>query len=345
MNDAQNRNKMLVIMDWQPPNNWVFQKELCQYFDTEICFGQAPKSFQSQIEKIVSLWKSYVFTAIRALFKIKSYDVAYAWHAVIGLVFAALCRFFRLRRVRIVVAQLIVPSKNDSIAQRAKLAFTRYALKRIELVIAYSHVEVEQFKNEYENGFTKFVFAPLGIDLPPNDGKPDKGYIFSGGRSNRDYETLIRAVAPFKTSLHIAAQRFNIGSLDIPSNVTVHYDAFGDEFLSLLRGAALVVIPLDRVNESSGQLVLLQAMALGKAIIVTENRGISDYYLAGETATLSPPHDPAALSALIKKLMANPKERARLGRVAIKHANQFTLQKQAERVAGIINTMMTRRNK
>ena len=327
-------------MDWQPPNNWVFQKELRQYFDTEICFGQAPKSFQSQIEKIVSLWKSYVFTAIRALFKIKNYDVVYAWHAVIGLMFAALCRLFRLRRVRIVVAQLIVPSKKNSIAQRAKLAFTRYALKRIELVIAYSHVEVELFKNEYENGFTKFVFTPLGIDFPFNDGKLDNGYIFSGGRSNRDYETLIRAVAPLKTSLHIAAQRFNIGSTDIPLNVTVHYDAFGAEFLRLLTDAALIVIPLDRADESSGQLVLLQAMALGKAIIVTENRGISDYYIAGETVTISPSHNPAALRELIKSLMDDPEQRMRLGRAAIEHVDQFTLQKQAERVAGIINTMM-----
>lgn len=327
-------------MDWQPPKEWEFLRVLQQNFDADVCFGQAPKSFHSQFEKIIGLWRTYVLTAVRALFKSGRYDFVYAWHAVIGLVFAAFCRFFRLRNVRIVVAQLIVPRKGDSLAQRIKQAFTRYALKRVELVIAYSSVEVEQFEKAYANGFTRFVFTPLGIDLPSVDSVRDDGYVFSGGRSNRDYQTLIEAVRSVDAPIHIAAQRFNLRNAETPPNVIVHYNAFGEAFERLLAAAALVVIPLDRDDESSGQLVLLQAMALGKAIVVTENRGLADYCQPGKTVVVAPPHDPRALRERIVRLLANAKERARLGEAAREYVQQFTLHNQAERVAGIMNRMM-----
>lgn len=323
-------------MDWQPPQKWVFKQELEKLFDTDICYGNAPKSFQSQFEKIIGLWKSYVGTAVRALFKANNYDVVYAWHAVIGLVFAASCRLFRLRKIKIVVAQLIVPSREDSIAQRLKLAFTRYALARVELVLVYSSIEVELFQNAYENGFTQFVFTPLGIELPNAHGMENKGYIFSGGRSNRDYDTLIKAAAELNVHVQIAAQRFNIRTSTLPKNVSVHYDAFGDDFLRLLRQSMFVVIPLDRVDESSGQLVLLQAMALGKAIIITENRGISDYYQPDVTALVAPPHDVGGLKRQISRLMNEKQRRDQIGLAAQKFVQQFSLQKQAQRVAALI---------
>ena len=45
----------------------------------------------------------------------------------------------------------------------------------------------------------------------------------------------------------------------------------------------MVVIPLQNLNISSGQLMLLQAMQLGKPIIVTNNCTIYDYIEDGKT--------------------------------------------------------------
>lgn len=45
----------------------------------------------------------------------------------------------------------------------------------------------------------------------------------------------------------------------------------------------MVVIPLQDLNISSGQLMLLQAMQLGKPIIVTNNCTIYDYIEDGKT--------------------------------------------------------------
>lgn len=46
----------------------------------------------------------------------------------------------------------------------------------------------------------------------------------------------------------------------------------------------LVVIPLKDLNISSGQLVALQAMQMGKPIIITKSKGITDYLDNGKTA-------------------------------------------------------------
>lgn len=327
-------------MDWRPKKDWVFRQELEHVFAVEICFGETPNSFQSTLEKVYLLWKSYIAVAVRAFLKAHKFDVVYAWHAVIGLVFASLCRFFRIDKATIVVAQLIVPQKQDSFVQRMKKAFTRYALKRVDYVIAYSRVELEQFKKDYSNGRTSFVFSPLGIESPENASPSNGGYVFTGGRSNRDYDTFVDAMRGAPFTAHIAAQRFNINRTRTPANVHTHFDTFGDEFVNLLAGASLVVIPLDRPDESSGQLVLLQAMALGKAIVVTESRGISDYYIAEETAVIVPPHDVQTMRRQIDYLMKSAGRREQLGKAAFELAQEFTLQKQAKNITDLLVKMI-----
>ena len=323
----------------------MFRRELDLLFDTEIIFGHAPNSFHSVFEKIVGLWKSYFGVALKACFRTGHQDIIYAWHAVIGLFFASLCRLFRIKDVTIVIAQLIVPQKSESAGQRLKTAFTRYALKSVHTVIAYSRVEIEQFKRDYSNGRTQFIFMPLGIDNVPNAGVSEQGYIFSGGRSNRDYGVLASAMRGLEYTAHIAAQRFNIQQTHLPDNVHAHFDTFGKDFLRLLSEATLVVIPLDRPDESSGQLVLLQAMMLGKAIIVTENRGIADYFIPGESALTVAPHDSDELRKKIDHLMKSSKERVRLGTAARKMAAKFTLQSQAKNVAYLLFSAITANTK
>lgn len=48
----------------------------------------------------------------------------------------------------------------------------------------------------------------------------------------------------------------------------------------------MVVIPLQDLNISSGQLMLLQAMQLGKPIVVTNNCAIYDYIEDGKTGLI-----------------------------------------------------------
>ncbi|MBN1466496.1 glycosyltransferase family 4 protein [candidate division KSB1 bacterium] len=330
------KKRLLVLMDWQPPEDWIFKKQLDLYFDTDIFYDDTRKGYNSTLEKVVALWRSYVATSVRGFFALKNYDVVYAWHAVMGLVLAFLCRFFRVHRPKIVIAQLIIPKRPTCLNQTLREGFIKYSLKRVDSVIVYSTVEAEQFERLYGNGHTRFKFLPLGIELSNHRPPSDDFYIFSGGRSNRDYFTLVKAAAGLPCPVKIAAQRFNLADLELPDNVEPIFDVYGENFNRLLAAATIVVIPLERADESSGQLVLLNAMAFGKPIIVTDSRGVQDYIRDGETAITVPRQNAFALRTEIENLLNSPQERMKLGVAAKESVMNYSLARQAERVAALL---------
>lgn len=324
-------------MDWSPPEDWIFKKQLDHYFYTDIFFDNTKKGYNSTLEKIVALWRSYVLTGLSAFFKIRDYDLVYAWHAVMGLVVAFLCRLLHVKRPKIVIAQLIIPKRPATLNQYLRETFIRYALKRVETVIVYSTIEAEKFAERYGNGFTTFTFLPLGIELSNHRPASDEHYIFSGGRSNRDYATLVKAVNGLNFKVKIAAQRFNVSELTLPENVETYFDVYGENFNRLLAGATIVVIPLERADESSGQLVLLNAMAFGKPIIITKSRGVEDYIRDGQNVITIPRQNTFALRTELDGLLNSAEERRRLGTRAKESVKSFTLAKQAERVAALLD--------
>ena len=61
----------------------------------------------------------------------------------------------------------------------------------------------------------------------------------------------------------------------------------GEKLVQRMAHSHCVVIPLKDIHASSGQLVILQAMALGKPVICTDTDGIRDYTSA-ETTIMIP---------------------------------------------------------
>ena len=55
---------------------------------------------------------------------------------------------------------------------------------------------------------------------------------------------------------------------------------------------------------------------MGKAVVVSAANGHADIVRDGETGILVPPGDPDRLRSEIERLLANPEQRARLGRQA-----------------------------
>ncbi len=323
-------------MDWAPPQDWVFKKQLDLVFRTDIFYDNTKKGYNTRIEKVLSLWKSYVVTGFRAFLTLRHYDIVYAWHAVMGLVVAFLCRFFHVKHPKIIIAQLIIPQRQPGLNQFLRETFIRYALKRVDSVIVYSTIEAEFYEERYGNGITLFTFLPLGIELSNHRPASDENYIFSGGRSNRDYATLARAVNGLDCEVKIAAQRFNLADIELPPNVTPLYDVYGENFLKVMAGASIVVIPLERVDESSGQLVLLNAMTFGKPIIITKSRGVEDYISDDESVITVPRKNSFALRTELDRLLNSEAERDRFGSAAREAVKQFSIAKQGERVAAFM---------
>jgi hypothetical protein len=319
--------KILVLIDWAPPSDWPLLCELRRYFQSvALQVTQVPSGFNHKIEKIFHLWKGYVISTVRAFLNSRDVDVVYAWQPVLGLLYAFFCRIFRRQEMKIAVSHLIVPLRSGS-AGRLKMLFIKFCLRRIDLVIVSSRVEARKFAQVFQIPDDKICFNPLGIE-PINMAPKSGGYIFSGGRSNRDYKTLCGAAEGLDVPVRIIAQKFNLEGVSVPQNVAVQYGVFGGEFDRGIAEAKIVVVPLDRPDESSGQLVLLNAMVLGKAVIITDNEAVRDYVDDQENVLLVAPHDPVALRHAITRLLRDDSLRRSLGENARRKVlGQFMFEK------------------
>jgi rhamnosyl/mannosyltransferase len=103
--------------------------------------------------------------------------------------------------------------------------------------------------------------------------------------------------------------------------------------------ADLFVLPASHPSEAFG-LVQVEAMAAGLPVVCTElGTGTSYVNQDGVTGLVVPPRDPAALAAVVNRLLAAPDLRARMGAAArARVATEFALDVMVDRVLELYRT-------
>ncbi len=74
-----------------------------------------------------------------------------------------------------------------------------------------------------------------------------------------------------------------------------------------------VVMPLDPVDFQAGVTAILEAMAMGKAVVCTRTPGQTDVIVDGENGLYVEPGDPDSLRAAIQWLLDHPREAEQMG--------------------------------
>jgi len=90
----------------------------------------------------------------------------------------------------------------------------------------------------------------------------------------------------------------------------MHFTGWRDDVPDVLALADVFVLPSE--SEGFGR-VLVEAMAMGRAVVATAVGGVSDVVVAGETGLLVPPADPPALAEAVRALLDDPTRAARFG--------------------------------
>jgi len=151
----------------------------------------------------------------------------------------------------------------------------------------------------------RVAFVPWPYTLADGDLSPapsDDGGVFAGGDSLRDYATLIRAARDVPAAVTIATRlgRRRFDSLDVPPNVRMG-PLPPHRFIEEMRRARVVVAPLQPTTDrSSGQTTYVNAMAMGKPVVVTDCLGVRDYIEDGDTGVVVPPADAEALGRALR---------------------------------------------
>jgi glycosyltransferase involved in cell wall biosynthesis len=217
----------------------------------------------------------------------------------------------RSERPLVVRADPLAPAPKHSSFWRKK--FREIVLGSVDLLWVYSPSIARRYVSWYkvpsEKIITlKFHHTLTGFDFP----QPTRGdYIFAGGDSQRDYATLIEAVKGLECKVVIATRR--LPPKHLPQNVEWR-SVTPEEFRRLMAGSNFVVLPLDTSRGStSGQQSYLNAMALGKLVIVTDTEDASYYIENGVTGILVPSGNAQELRAAIVWALHNGLEVDRIG--------------------------------
>jgi len=105
----------------------------------------------------------------------------------------------------------------------------------------------------------------------------------------------------------------------------------------LLAAADAFVLP--SLYEGS-PLAVLEAMAAGLPLVATAVGGTGELVADGESGLLVPPRDPPALARALRRLLAEPETRERLGAAARRRAEAFTAAATAGRVMALYERLL-----
>ncbi len=145
-------------------------------------------------------------------------------------------------------------------------------------------------------------------------------------RDHPDLEWVIAGDGELRGELEAQCRRLSLDR-------HVHFLGWREDLPDVLSLADLFVSPA--VGEHFGR-VLIEAMAMGKAVVATRSGGVPEIVVDGETGVLVRPADPGALAGAVKGLLADPETRQRLGQAGRARAeSKFSLAGHAAAIGSV----------
>jgi glycosyltransferase involved in cell wall biosynthesis len=225
-------------------------------------------------------------------------------------------------RCRIVALDVLFSGPRTPV-ERLKTAARGAVLRHAHRIIVY-YRQTQELERVFGLPHGIFEYVPFKInqyDLVTRAVPTDQGYIFCGGKTRRDFKTLIEAVAPLDYPVRIVttpnSDIVHHGSYldetqELPPNVeVVRLDGSAGPFIDLMAGARLVVLPRKPDIAGVGIGVYIMAMALGKCVVISSGVSV-DGVLTPDLAMMVPPEDPGALRDAIVRLWSDTTLRERI---------------------------------
>jgi glycosyltransferase involved in cell wall biosynthesis len=185
-------------------------------------------------------------------------------------------------------------------------ALDRFGLLRRVRFVVVRRSDASTLLDRFGAADTRFAAFPAS---KPSGRASEGAYVYSAGWAHRDWRTLLAALretgfpAVISTGEHLEAS----------SNVRIVNQLPPEEGREYLRGARCVALTFIDTTLPSGPLVLLDAMAHGKAIVVSDVGGSRDYVDDDQEALVVPPGDVVELVAALRRIWSDASLRKRLG--------------------------------
>jgi len=264
-----------------------------------------------------------------------------ATHTLAGLNAESMNRFLRRRGLSVLNRHRVVVATTNSQGLSLALARALGRLRSKVLLIAMGvvdpaapalrthicqrllrHVAIapvskgeEQFLRQRLGPNQDIAYLPFGVDhrfwVPAAADHRQDDYVLSiGNDPRRDYPTLAEAWKPEFPALKIIT-RLPVppspGQIDVIAGDWNSPLLSDQEIRNLIQGARFVIVPLRQTIQPSGQSACLQAMACGKAVVLSDIDGLWDRDVMedGATCLLVPPGSIEGLRTAVRSLIDN----------------------------------------
>lgn len=249
-----------------------------------------------------------------------SADVVFSTVDTVGIPLALLARA-GLVRSPVVYMAVGLPERLEQLRGERVRRFYAAALRKPRAIVAYAESEAERLRSWIGPGGPPVLFVPFGVDVnafsPKHLRPPDVDVLSVGADPRRDFD-LLALVASHRPEWRVrivatADRARTLGTL--PANVAVETDISLGQVRNRLAEARVVALPVRDNSYSGATTVLLQAMAMGKPVVVSRTEAIARGYGLedGVNCRLVPPGDAGAIERAVHDLLADAEAAAARG--------------------------------
>jgi len=332
--------KILCLLDSvvNPGDRWLWKYLPANNDELDFLITTGAADRFQKWGKLFNYYPAFWQTGFRALLKTRRthYDLVVAWQGKSGFPYAVL---------RSIVGQtsppLIILGFSLQGVVSHFLGAVRFGLRSVSRVTVLTPVEVESYRRLLSLSPEAICYSPIGWHDPMRWYDPLKvhksdalarKFIYTFGRSYRDYETLARAVEGTEVNVKLSGRAFNLAGIKLPHNIETTGWLKYRELHDYLFESQFCVVPLQSIAHSSGETSLLHAMSFGKAIVATRAPGTETYIQHGLTGLLVEPGDVQAMRQALLHLWRNPDVAAQMGKEGRRRFEEdYTMAKFAQR--------------
>jgi glycosyltransferase involved in cell wall biosynthesis len=290
--------------------------------------GLAPRHAHHRIGRVikaaVEVWGGYggdFATVLACRRAANAADVVLSTVDTVGIPLVLLARARAVRRP-IVYVSIGLLDRIARLRNRPMEHLYRRAFAAVDTVVAYGHAEAEALRAWLAPAprCPRVEFVPFGVDtryFSPVDVDPDVDVLSVGADPQRDYQLLARVAAelPDRMFQIVTDSERARALVGLPPNVALDADVAFAEIRGRIARARVVGLPVRDNLYSGGTTVLLQAMAMGKPVVVSRTAAVATGYglVDGENCRLVAPDDERAFAAALQDLLSDPEAAESLG--------------------------------
>jgi glycosyltransferase involved in cell wall biosynthesis len=318
--------KILCLLDnvVKPGDRWLWKYLPSNTDELDFLIASGASDRFQKWGKLLNYYPAFWKSGLQALLKTRKnhYDLVVAWEGKNGFPYAVWRSIFGQKHPPLIILAFNIRGVISHFP-----SLVRFGLRSVSRVVVFTPGEVEQYQRLLALPSEKIIYCPHGWYDAMQWYDPKKGrksdtlanagkFVFSSGRSYRDYETLARAIDGTDVNVKVSGRAFNLAGVDFPTNMEVTGWVSDRELLDYLYETQFYAVPLQPINHAGGDSSVLQAMSFGKAVVATRAPSTETYIRHGETGLLVEPRDVEGMRQAILRLWHNPDEAKRMGQAA-----------------------------